>query len=164
MTFQPGIFFWSATSPALGPDKSPSKSPWPGSTLSPLQMLCHCFPLTALQWPPWSQIPGVSRPLQAEQCSLSSRGQCISLHMPVWIRLISTIIQVRCGSAHLWAPQLAPLAAHSLLSKYWGVSLHHTKGEHQREQMKWLCRDLWRFSNAESGAQEKVQRLIWLHC
>lgn len=60
----------------------------------------HCLTVTTME-----QIPGISRPLQAEQSSLSWSGQCMSLHIPMWIRLINKIIQVRYGSTHLRVPK-----------------------------------------------------------
>lgn len=111
-TFQPGILFWSTSSPALGPDNSSSKGPWPGSALSHLQTLCHYSPLSVPCSDPTEPDPRCYKPtihLQAKEWSLA-------LHMPTWIRLISKTIQVRHGSTHLWAPRTAADTAGSTCS------------------------------------------------
>lgn len=72
--------------------------------------ICKCYVTTLLSHSPvvttGSQIPGVKNPLSI--CN-QRNGPWPSdlLCMPVWIRLISEIIQVRRGSTRLWAPRAA---------------------------------------------------------
>lgn len=61
MTFPPGISFWSASSPTLGPNNSSSRAPWPGSTLSHLQVLCHYSLLSLPCGDPMEPDPGVKK-------------------------------------------------------------------------------------------------------
>lgn len=95
-----------------------------GRTLSCLWVLWHYPPPSLPCTDPMEPGPRCRKPTvhqQAKEWSLAPRAPCVPLAMPVWIRLISKVIQVRHGSPHLQAQRAGADTAGNACSPptYW---------------------------------------------